>query len=82
VTCSLLFAPGTWVIDSGTTTAAYTLARDGTVYARGTERLRGKRSVNLPLHATRRLRSGRYLLTIRLSNGRHRMTARLVVTVR
>ncbi|HJS94488.1 MAG TPA: hypothetical protein VJ741_09505, partial [Solirubrobacteraceae bacterium] len=82
VTCSLLFAPGTWVIESPSTTASYTLSRDHIVYARGTARLGGKRSVRAALRDTRHLRAGRYLLTVRLTNRRHRMTARLVVTVR
>jgi N-acetylneuraminic acid mutarotase len=82
VTCSLLFAPGTWVIDGTGTTASYTLSRDRVVYAHGTARLGAKRSVVAALHATRHLAAGRYVLTVRLVNGRHRMTARIIVTLR
>jgi hypothetical protein len=82
VTCSLLFAPGTWVIEGAGTTASYTLSRDRTVYAHGTAHLRAKRSVVAALHATRNLPAGRYMLTVRLANGKHRKTVRFVVTVR
>jgi hypothetical protein len=82
VTCSLLFAPGTWVIESAGTSASYTLSRGHIVYARGTSRLGGKRSVRAALRDTRHLPAGRYVLTVRLTDGRHRMTTRLVVTVR
>lgn len=80
VTCALLFAPGTWSVSG--TTVSYALSRDHLVYARGAMRLGSRRAVQLPLKATRRLRSGRYLLTLELSRGGRRTAARLFVTVR
>ena len=82
VTCNLLFAPGTWAVAGPATIAHYTLSRGHTIYARGTERLGPSRSLRLAFRTTRHLRTGRYVLTVRLSRAGHQLTIRNLLILR
>jgi hypothetical protein len=72
-TCQILFAPGTWTTGA---TARYTVRRGGTVVARGNGRI-GAHG-RLRIRVARRLRSGRYRVTVTV--GRKSLTR--TVTVR
>jgi hypothetical protein len=80
--CDALFQPGTWKVASTTVTASVIISRGHRVYARGTARISPTaKRLRLHLIRVRRLRPGRYLLTVIVRHGRHARVLRQTIQI-
>jgi hypothetical protein len=75
-TCQILFAPGTWTA----ATAHFTIRRGHTLVARGTRRIDAHGRLRVRL--ARKLRPGRYRVTVTVGRGHHAQSLTRMVTIR
>jgi hypothetical protein len=80
--CDALFAPGTWKPAGTATTARFTLSRGGRVYARGRATVNRHGRVRTRLSHHRKLRTGTYVLKVRVGHGRHALVLRRITRIR